>query len=290
MKTQHIILSVFISLIATQAFAGGGWPQKKGEGFLKIGQWWVIADKHYTDQGQIDPNLTQAIFNTSFYGEYGLTDRLTAVAYVPFFSRAYSNNLVSGTTGEVLIPGEAINGFGDTDIGLQYGLFSKGSVSVSARLILGLPLGNASGGTAGNLQTGDGEFNQLLQVDAGAGFNLGGHNAYANAYVGFNNRTQGFSDEIRYGIEGGVSFLDNDRLLLILRVYGIESLQNGTLSGESNSTSIFANNSEHLTISPEIAYQWNDKWGVSASYAQAVRGSVIFANPAYSVGVFFKLK
>lgn len=290
MKSQHIILSFFLASLTTFAFAGGGWPQKKGEGFLKIGQWWVIADQHYTDQGLIDPNLTQGIFNTSFYGEYGLTDRLTAIAYVPFFSRAFSNNLVSGTTNEVLIPGEAINGFGDTDLGFQYGLYRKGSVSISARLMLGLPLGNAGGGSAGILQTGDGEFNQLLQVDAGTGFKVAGHNAYANAYVGFNNRTQGFSDEIRYGLEGGVSFLKNDRLLLILRLYGIESLQNGTLSGESNSTSIFANNSEHLTFSPEVAYQWNDKWGVSASYAQALRGRIIFANPAYSVGVFFKLK
>ena len=56
-----------------------------------------------------------------------------------------------------------------------------------------MPIGNDSGGSQGNLQTGDGEFNQLIQLDAGTGFPIGGTNGYANVYVGFNNRTNGFS-------------------------------------------------------------------------------------------------
>ena len=59
------------------------------------------------------------------------------------------------------------------------------------------------------MQTGDGEFNQILQIDAGTAFKVKNTSLYANAYVGFNNRTNGFSDEVRYGIEAGGSFLNN---------------------------------------------------------------------------------
>ncbi|MEM6879694.1 MAG: hypothetical protein AAF544_14090 [Bacteroidota bacterium] len=287
MKRINIASFVLAMLFAVPALAGGGWPQPKGGGYFKLSQWWVIADQHFTGTGGLDPNVTQAIWNTSLYGEYGITDRLTGIVYFPFFSRTYFNNLVSGTTGEVLVPGEAINGLGDTDLSLKYGLLNKGGFALSTTLTFGLPLGNPSGGTAGNLQTGDGEFNQLLQFDLGKSFSYGELPAYANVYAGFNNRTQGFSDEIRFGVETGVQLLDS-RLLVLVRAFGVQSLQNGTLTAE-NSTSIFANNSEHFTIAPEVAWQFNDKWGVSASYSKAVSGRIIFANPAYSAGVYVKL-
>ena len=290
MKNRISIISFLIISFSINVFAGGGWPQPKGWGYFKLSQWWVISDQHFTDAGVIDPNTTNGLFNTSLYAEYGFTNRLTGIAYVPFFSRAYFNNTVSGTTGEIEIPGEAINSFGDTDLGLKYGLTLNKPVALSATLTFGLPLGNSSGGTAGNLQTGDGEFNQLLQIDAGSGFQVGKIAAYGNVYAGFNNRSKGFSDEFRYGIEGGVT-LANNKLTLIGRLYGVKSFKNGDLPADrSNATSVFSNNTEHLSISPEIAYSINDKWGVSATVGGAISGRLIFASPSYSFGVFYKLK
>lgn len=285
---RHFIIIVFLVVFTAPLLWAGGWPQPKGHGYFKLSQWWVISNQHYTDAGLIDPNVTTGVFNTSLYAEYGFTNRLTGVLYFPFFSRSYFNNTISGTSGEVLIPGEAINSIGDTDIGLKYGLIVNKPVVLSATLMLGLPLGNESGGSLGNLQTGDGEFNQLLQVDAGTAFQIAKQNAYANAYIGYNNRTNNFSDEIRFGVETGITFLNN-KITAIARLYGIRSLKNGDLEAGINSTSLFANNSEHLTISPEVAYNINEKWGVSASYATALSGKIIFADPAYSVGIFFKL-
>ena len=287
-KISFVFVLSFLS-IAPQLFAGGGWPQAAGRGFFKLSQWILVSDQHYTDSGRLDPNVTQGIFTTSLYAEYGFTDRLTGILYLPLFSRTYFNNTISATTGEVLTPGEAINGLSDADISLKYGLIVNKPVVLSATLTLGIPLGESSGGSAGNLQLGDGEFNQLLQLDASTSFQLGDKvSAYASVYSGFNNRTNGFSDELRYGAEVGAGFLKN-RLYTIFRLYGISSLKNGEATDASNSTSIFANNSEFLTFSPEIAYSITDRWGVSANYATALRGRIIFAAPSYSFGVFFKL-
>ncbi len=289
MYSSKNIISLFVLLlISSTVFAGGGWPQPKGKGYFKLFHWWVVADKHFTDSGLIDPNVTNGIFNTGVYGEYGFTDRITGIAYVPFFSRAYFNNTVSGTNGEIIDPGEAINSFGDSDIGVKYGIIVDKPVVLAATLKFGLPLGNNAGGRTGRLQTGDGEFNQLLQIDAGAGYKLGKINAYANAYLGVNNRSNGFSDEFHYGIETGAN-LFQEKLTATVRFYGIKSFRNGDLGDQVNSTSIFANNSEHFTFSPELAFNINNKWGVSANYATALSGRIIFANPSYSIGVFVKI-
>jgi len=287
MKNIILIIAAVFIFVQT-ATAGGPWPQPQGKGYFKLTQWWTVFDQHYTDLGLLDPNVTSGIFNTSIYAEYGITKNFTGIVYLPFFSRNYVNNLVSGTTGQTIVAGDAINSIGDSDIGIKYALPTK--LPIAATLTLGLPLGQSVGGAQNNLQTGDGEFNQMLQIDAGAGLNLTKDiSFYTSAMVGFNNRTNGFSDEFRYTLEGGFGFFDK-KVWLIGKLLGVESFKNGDAAGTVNSTSIFANNSEHTSFSIEAAAYVYKKWGVSANYTAPIRGEIISAAPAYSVGVFFDLK
>lgn len=289
MKNILLIIVLVITSI-NLSIAGGPWPQQKGKGYFKLSESWIIFDQHFTDAGLLDPNITTGIFNTNFYGEYGITDQFTGIINGPFFTRNYTNNLVSGTTGEVLVPGEAVNALGDIDLGFKYGFkLTSLEIPVSATLILGLPTGKASAGTQGNLQTGDGEFNQMLQIDAGAGFNLTPKiNSYFSTYIGFNNRTNGYSEEFRYGLEAGLGFMGR-KLWVIGRVGGVESFKNGETAATITSTSIFANNTEYTSFAVEAAYYVTKRVGFSASYAGAWRGEIIAAAPTYSVGVFYDL-
>ncbi len=289
---KNIIFSLLTLFFITGTInAGGPWVQQKGKGYFKFSEWWTVYDQHYTDTGQKDPNVTTGIFNTSLYVEYGFTNRLTGIFSGPIFSRNYMNNLISSTNGELLIKGEAINSLGDFDIGFKYSLTKPGSVKIpiSASFTFGLPTGKTNGGTQGNLQTGDGEFNQMIQIDAGTGFNLGKNVfAYANAFAAFNNRTQGFSEEFRLGIEAGVG-LFNKKLWIITRLSNVESLQNGETVETIMRTSIFANNTEYTSLGLEANYYISDKIGVSASITSALRGEIIAASPSYSIGIFLDL-
>ena len=148
--------------------------------------------------------------------------------------------------------------------------------------------GQTGKGDLNILQTGDGEFNQMIQIDAGTGFQLGSTSAYSSAFVGVNNRTNGFSEEFRYGLEFGVS-LFSQKMWLIGRLTGVESFRNGDLTTDNTSTSIFANNSEYTSFGLEAAYYITKNFGVSASFASAFRGRIIAAAPSYSVGVFLDL-
>ncbi len=290
MKMKKIAVLIIL-LTPILSYAGGGWTKKKGTGYYKLTQWWVISDKHYTSTGGTDPNVTTGIFNTSLYAEYGITDKLTGMLYFPFFSRTYHNDIVSATTGQVTTEGQSLNSIGDTDIGVKYGISKPGSQFVFAgSFFLGIPLGNDSGGPDGSLQTGDGEFNQMLRFDLSRSAAFGKISGYANVYAGLNNRTNNFSDEFRFGGEIGASILNN-KLWFIYRLDIVESLQNGLSSAEgSQGATIFANNTEFAAYSYEAAFYVTDKLGFSASYASAFSGRIIFANPSYSVGVFLDLK
>lgn len=289
---KYIILIACSLLVLSSAKAGGPWPQPKGKAYIKISEWWIISKQHFTGTGKIDPNVTSGIFNTALYAEYGFTNRLTGIVYAPLFSRNYVNNVRSATTQQIIESGEAVNGFGDMDLGIKYGLTKPGAkVPISATLFLGIPTGKSAAGTGGRLQTGDGEFNQMIQIDAGTGFPLGKKkkvNSYVSGYIGFNHRTKQFSEEFRYGLEYGVGFMNN-KLWLAAKLNAIESFKNGATAEDTTSTSLFANNTEYVSYSLEAAYYITKKLGVSVGYASAFRGEIIAAAPSYSVGVFLDL-
>ncbi len=280
----RLICSILAFLVSTPMLAGGGWIYKKKSGFIKLSQWWVNSTQHYTGTGSINPNVTRGIFNSSLYAEYGINDRLNAVLYLPFFSRSTRSDEFS-STGDLVVPGQAINSIGDTDIAIKYGFIKDKQFVLSGTITLGLPLGISNGGVDGALQTGDGEFNQMLSFDLSTSLPIGKVNTYYTLNTGFNNRTNGFSEEFRFGVEAGATFFD--KITTSFRLYVVKSLNNGS-STVSNATSVFSNNMDFTSFTTEIAYDVTQKLGFSANYGTAFAGKLIFANPSYSVGVYMK--
>lgn len=293
---MNILKTIFsltvLVFFASQSYAGGGWLHAKGRGYFKLSQWWVIADKHYTDTGETDPNVTMGTFNTALYGEYGITDRLNAQIYFPFFSRSYHNEVVSGTTGNVNIPGRAVNSIGDTDIGVKYGLIVNKPVVLSAHVTLGLPLGKSDFDpndlNTVPLLTGDGEFNQIIGLTGSTSVNIDAINTnmFFSWGAEFNNRTNGFSDETRINAEVGAVI--KERLILVYKLRWLNSLQNGD-SNVENGASIFSNNAEYVGYTYEVAYNVTKKFGATFNYGAVYSAKLIFANPSYEVGVYYNL-
>jgi protein XagA len=268
-----LILSLTPSVSTAQA-----WTKSKGKGFYKLDFSSIKAADIFNTKGEVTPFRTLGNYTTSFYGEYGITDKITAVAYVPFFVRNVLNETKGNQTRNIIEQGITNNNFGDMDLGFRFAL-PINKVAVSANLILGIPTGDAKQKNA--LFTGDGEFNQMLKLAAGTG----GKRWWGQTAVGFNNRTKGFSDEFRYDFEVGYKFF-NDRFLAILKINGIESFNNGSVS-EAN-TGLFSNNVEYMGIGPEFLYYANAQKtiGISARIAGATKGQNVLAAPSMSVGVF----
>jgi len=283
-------IAILLFLVPQVLHAGGPWTKSKGKYYLKFSEWVLNFDKHYTDFGQTDPNITTGIYNTFLYGEYGITDRFTAIVNVNLFSRNTMNNLRSETTNDIIVKGDAINAIGDIDLAVKYSLSKPGAnIPIALSLQLGIPTGVTGKGEFGNLQTGDGEFNQLVQLDVGKGFQLKSVAGYFSTAVALNNRTKGFSEEFRYGAEVGLELIKS-KLWVSSKFNVIKSFKNGKLASDVNSTSIFANNSEFTSLGVEANFYVTKKIGLSVNFTSPLAGKIIAAAPSYNFGVFIDIK
>ena len=278
MKNFFKIIILFSIIATPSVLSAQAWTKSKGKGFYKLDFSAINAADVFDMAGKVVPFRTLGNYSTSFYGEYGLTDKIMAIAYVPFYVRNVVNETKGRQTGNIIEPGIANDNFGDVDLGFRFALPIK-NVAVAATLMLGIPTGDAK--QVDGLFTGDGEFNQLLKIGVGTG----GKRWWTQGAMGYNNRTKGFSDEFRYDFEFGYKFF-NDRLLAIFKINGVESLNNGT--AQAAVTGLFSNNVEYLGIGPEVLYYVNSKKtiGISARIAGAAKGQNVLAAPATSVGIF----
>jgi len=280
-KLFHFVsLLVIFSSIYHQSFAGGGWVSGQYHGYFKIGQSYIRASDYFTPKGQVIPITTIGIYTTSLYGQFGLTDRLDVIAYVPFFTRSTLNQL-NDSNGNMLVQGDELNSIGDIDLTLKYGVIKNKPWVVAASLTLGLPSGNPTGGATSSLQTGDGEFNQMISIDMSR--SLG--KFYFSFLGGFNNRAKGFSNEFRYGTEVGYG---TEKFYYILRFHGIKPLGKDqqeltTING------VFGNRVEYFSFSPEINYQAGKKWGITAGMGGVIYAKRILAAPNFMAGIYLKI-
>jgi hypothetical protein len=274
------------SLLALVSFVneahGGAWTQKRGRGFYKLEGRFIYAQRYFEPDGKIIDIPALSDYTTSFYGEYGLSERFTLVAYVPFYKRLALNRRIGRPSGEVQFAGDSVSGFADSDAGFRFGIKQNAATVWSARLMLGLPLGENE--QKNGLLTGDGEFNQHLALELGHSFYP--VPMYFSGEAGFNNRTKGFSDEFRYTAELGYTFWGN--VTLMMKVLGVASLKNGEDNVRGGMGGLYANNVSYLALGPSLFYQFNKNFGVTAGVDGATHGRNVLAAPSYSLGIYFK--
>ncbi len=280
MRKSIVYFCLLFSFLSTANQVGAGaWTQKKGQGFYKLSFRVIRADQFYEPSGDKMTIPTLSDYTTNFYGEYGLYDRLTLILNIPF-KRATLNKQVDRNTGTVCTgcsPGAAKTGIADSDVGMRLGLIRGGSSVVSAELLFGLPIGD--GNLTKVLRTGDGEFNQLIKAQFGHSFHP--VPLYFSSEFGFNNRTNGYSDEWHYAAEIGYTF--SSRLLVSFKLRGVQSRKNGSSTTES---ALFANNQSFLSYGSEINYIFSESFGISAAVESATRAENVLSAPAFSFGIF----
>jgi len=280
-RTLYTSSLVLLMLLLAQPAFADGWPQRRGHGYYKIGFRMLRASHYYEPNGNRIGIATLGDYTVSFYGEYGITDRITALAYLPFFERITVNEQIGRNSGFVFTEGDAVNGLADPILGARIGLAQFGATVVSASLRLGLPLGNST--QPNGLVTGDGELNQLVSLEVGHSFYP--KPAYATASVGFNQRTKGFSDEIAYSLEAGYTVAE--RFTITARMRGIEPLRNGD-PNVGGRRGLNGNDIRYLAYSAELTYTHRGAYGVSLGFEGATRAQNVLSGTAFSVGLFVK--
>jgi hypothetical protein len=271
-----------VALILNSSAFAGGWTQKEGEGFYKLGFQYIRAKNFYEPSGNRTPITPLGDYTVSLYGEYGINDWLTGVGYIPFYKQNTLDRVVGQPSGRVYFEGDRASGFADPDIGVRIALIRNTPIVLSAGVSFGIPIGDSK--QASGLLSSDGEFNQAVSLQAG--YSLYPIPAYATAQVGFNNRTRGFSDEVQYAAQFGYTL--DELFTFAVSMQGVESLENGDDSVIGGMNGIYTNNQSYLELGGEVSYHVTPTYGVSLGAYTATHGRNALSAPKFTVGVFIK--
>ena len=272
-RRDMLVISLVIPLLSCSVFAGP-WPRKQGKGFVQLGISTIGYDQVYGDDatkfsvGDVKDNVVQV------FGDFGITDDVTVSAMLPFKFISYTPNQVKLTN----------SGVGDIDIAIRGNLINKNGYALSTEVQLGLPTGDKN--DPNGLVLGDGEFNVAARILGGRSFYPSP--LYVTVDVAYNFRSKGFSDDVFYNAEIGYGFAEN-RLFLIVLFSGRESTStNPTPMNAATGLGLLTFNQEFTAIIPKALYKFDERWGVSASYATAVHGRNVAGGSVLAGGVFYE--
>lgn len=272
---KHPKYAIFVVILFSFNVFAGAWTQEKNSGFYKFGARYISATNIYDKDGnKIDiPKLTNLFL--ALYGEYGINDQLTVIANLSVLESIKIDD-------SALLKGDSNSGIADSELGIRYKIWQGDFSVLSTELFFGLPIGDTD--NALGLYTGDGEFNQNLSILYGQSFYP--LPLYFSIQAGFNNRTAGFSDEIRYAAEVGFNFIPN--ILFALKIHGIQSIENGSENIIGGRYGFHSNNQTYLAFGPEIIYAFTKSFGISVGFESATNAANVPSALAYSFGIYFK--
>ncbi|AFM11295.1 hypothetical protein [Turneriella parva] len=262
---------IMVLLAVSCQTLAAAWVRAPGETLMALGVSYTSANKVYDDAGNTPgiPRFTEIA--TNFYGEHGVSERLTLGAMLPVL------NLHSAENTTLLANERRHTGIGDSVASGQY-LLVQGPVLVSAGLDLGLPTGNKNAAIA----TGDGEFSFMPKVSAAGGFQIGLPVFYLLS-TGYHKRTVGFSDEIYGQLMGGF------RASFVTFIFSLEarqSLKNGD-AGLLSTNPLYYNNASFFSYAPGIVLHAGERLAFNLFYKSGFLVRNILGAPSISAGVSY---
>jgi len=202
-KNTLLILLLIFNLHAARGQSG--WVKNKNEGYFQLSHQLFYAKEYHNLQGEkLETNQFQQQ-STQLYAEYGITERLTMIAYFPILT---SNRFE--TT-------EWVSGIGDLRLSAKYAILQK-SIPLSIIISPEIPTGPANNRSQSqqnnfesiNLPSGDGEFNLWSTLAASRSFQK--ISSYTSIFLSYNYRTSyedvSFSNQLLLGVEWGYQIAD----------------------------------------------------------------------------------
>lgn len=246
------------TLILSPSLAlAGAWVADEGQGYGKFAASQFNSEAFFGERDDLGEFTGREL---SYYGEYGLGNKLAFYGKFQYLEFEQSDNL--GVT-------ESNSGLGDVDLGLRYQWNAEPFV-ISTSVLAKLPYLYDKDEA---LALGNGQEDIELRMLIGKSLNQFG---YFGVEFGYRARFDEPSDEYRYLLEYGFSV--NDNLYFRTKLDGIESVDSATP---------ITNTTTNLSLSPafsvgklELTGGWNfsdsgsdgEQWGVEFTFTDDLYG------------------
>ncbi|WP_299796617.1 hypothetical protein [uncultured Maribacter sp.] len=285
LKNKYILFAC-CCLLTYCLQAQSGWTREAKGLYVQASIMNFSSNDYYTTEGRLADQGSD--FNTSgllIYGEYGVTDRLTAVLDLPLVRL----NSFSTT--------ETVGGVGNIQLGAKYKLLK--SFPLSLQVALDIPTNDGTNFAQSkepnafgefdviNLPVSDGEFNVWTTLAASHGFKNG--KTYASAFSSVNFRTEDFSNQFQAGVEVGHLFFDKLYLIGKLKIQERLSSENNVQSGSF----LFGEGTTFTSFGFTSMYKLSDHFNLVAQYSDyagfLVDRKNVYDGGTFSLGLAFEL-
>jgi len=265
--TIPVITLPLLMTFGQTAFAGA-WTLPEGKSYHKVAGNFFTADSNFGEEPDGFEEFTDYTIN--YYGEFGLTDKLTFITQLPI-RRSESQSFgdtVSNT------------GVGDLDLGLRYNIVNSdwvlsGQFTYKAPFLYDeddtLPLGNGQS---------DFEFRAQL-----------GRSLYPYGYfgleVGYRFRSEAPSDEIRYLAEYGFDL--NENIYLRSKLDIIQAVDSTDVELSTTGSPNFPNAFDLGKVEATIGYKFGGRSSLEFTFTESIFGENSLDGQTYQLGFVYAL-
>jgi hypothetical protein len=287
--TRTFTLVLLLTICVQSAFAGGPWPRNKKSGYAQLGFTYVGYNSFFNDAGKVTPLRRYVTdFTSQAYLEYGLTDKLTLTANLPFKYVSTGDAILNSDTTYFKDTLQSGNLFGLSNVtfGLKYNIIRGKDVLTAG---LNFEANTSRYDSLTTLRTGPATFVIHPYLSVGSSI----ENWYIQIDAGYRVRLKEYSDEFDYNFELGYSW--NQKTYFILNLAGRISIQEGTVdnnvtdfspNGRDLHTTLYPNNQQYVGYGLKFIQKIKKVHINAAVYFGT--GKMVAATPSYNLGIAYE--
>jgi hypothetical protein len=273
MKKQILIITSLLFLCAT-SFSQSPWTKEKGKAYVQLGTSGIFYNTFADENGKKE-DLPGDVSDVTIqaYGEYGLTNKLTASLVVPFKTISAENKIINKT--------ESHSGLGNVALGLKYKIYDKDwKISTGIQYTAN----SISKNKDNFLTTGFNAATILPYITAGTSHNKW----YYYGNLGYGYMDNDYSDFFRLNAEVGYNIIPKGHIIFALETKNILSKEKA-FDEDEYSTLANSDRQNYNAFGLKLNYEFSkDKFGVNFAGFGAFDNKNAPLAPSLNFGIYSK--
>jgi len=287
---RYIIFTVFLTSSLHLSLSGQSpWNLKKNGFYHQLSFNTIPEYNSLFNRDEESLNTSRNIVDNTlqYYGETGITDQITVLLSVPWkFLKSGALNPNFMGNHDMIPSSSQINSLGNIQAGIKHKITGGKWVS-AAQLKIEFPAWNKDSENTG-LKAGYDAFALAPLISIGRGWNK----LYAFYYVSGIVKTNGYSEYLNTGAEGGWQVFNGFWLITYLDF--LQSFKNGSKAQPipEKEFGLYSNNLEYFAFGFKVIYEFDLKEDIKLGFlghaAGSFSGYAVAHSPLLTLGVFLK--